>query len=565
MPSSPLSFFTAKYEGEPLQVRKKSRILAGIASSFVGISLVLGVLMAVTKAMVVAGVFVGLALFCAAVLALLRTGKYHVASSAFLYVVFAAMFIAIKFDQYQNIYETYVIGTLGCFLLVVTTLIADKPRQAIIIGLLVLAAIEAIYWLDSFPKDGYTVSVLAIQNLATSSVLTAIGAGVAAYLVRMTSSLLGQVEREAKAAERSYDELNSAMGRAQSASLRIGESLSASVERTSGSIESLRSRVLDIACGMDELDGALSLSGEASKKAEDSQLQVRGALDSYSQQISMASAAIEEMAAAAAMLETQAISKRAAVVDLVEAARQGESILSSMGQSMGEIEASAKRVAELGAIIGDIADRTNLLGMNASIEAAHAGAAGRGFAVVAGEIRSLSIEAGKSAHVIADTLKQVMAAISTTAVKSGRALDSFRKISEDIRGVSEMIEELLGSIHEVSAGSAEVVSVVETIADLTTSTEAAVASSRQGLDESLRGMDSVAEIASRVRVETAEMSRGFDEMRQDSEAVRRLGGENLGTIQALKAGLDGFALKSEGSPARRAQPSRGISVKRAPG
>jgi methyl-accepting chemotaxis protein len=547
-----LSFFSSKYSEESLQVRKKSRILAAIAIAFVAISLAFALLMAATKAFVVAVVFVGIALFCAVVLAMLRAGKYHAASSVFLYGLFAAMFVAIKFDQYQDVYETYVFGTLGCFLLVVTTLIADRPRQAIGIGLLDLGAIEALYWLDAFPKDGGKVTLLAIQNLATSSLLTGIAAAVAAYLVSMTTSLLREVEREAEGAERSYDELNAAMGKAQFSSQRIGENLSASVARTALAIDSLRTKVLDISGGMDELDVALSSSGDANRKAEESQAEVKVALSAYSDQVARASAAIEEMAAAANSLASQASSKKTAVSDLVATSKSGESVLASMSQSMDQIQESAKRVADLGAIIGDVADRTNLLGMNASIEAAHAGAAGRGFAVVASEIRALSVEAGKSARVIGDTLKDVRAAIASTAERSSEATLAFRKINEDIRGVSLMIEELLSSIQELSSGSADVVSAVEAVADLTRSTEIAVDRSCQGMSESMKGMDAVAEIASRVRVETSEISQKFDEMHRDSDEVRKLGGENLSTIQALKSNLEGFSKKDA---------ARGIRVK----
>jgi methyl-accepting chemotaxis protein len=566
----PLSFFTERYSESTLQVRKKSRILTAIAFVFGGISLLFALLMAATGAAVVAVVFVGIVLFCAAVLAMLRSGRYHAASSAFLYGIFTAMFVAIKFDQYQDVYETYVFGTLGCFLLVVTTLIADRPRQAAVIGVLDLAAIQALYWLDAFPKDGGKVTLLAIQNLVTPSLLTGIAAGVAAYLVSMTTSLLREVEREAESAERSFDELNSAMNQAQSASQRIGEALSASVARTSSSIGLLSGQGRDISRGMDELDEALSRSGEASRKAGECQVGVKAALAAYSDQVARASAAIEQMAGAANSLASQAGSKKAAVSELVETSRTGESVLLSMSQSMALIQESAKRVADLGAIIGDVADRTNLLGMNASIEAAHAGAAGRGFAVVANEIRNLSIEAGKSARVIGDTLKEVQAAIASTAGRSGEALSSFRKITESVRGVSQMIEELLASIQELSSGSGDVVSAVEAVADLTRSTEEIVERASEGMTESLGGMDTVAEIASRVRVETSEMSERFDEMRKDSEEVKSLGGDNLGTIQALKSSLDSFSRnRGSGAPELRekVRPSRarGIAVKRSEG
>jgi methyl-accepting chemotaxis protein len=559
-----LAVLAAKYEGRSLQVRKKSRILAVLAFGFGALSLLFAGLMAATKAPVAAAVFVAIALFCAAVIALLRAGKYDIASSAFLYGLFAAMFVAIKFDQYQDVYEAYVFGTLGCFLLVAATLIADRPSQAVAIGALDLAAIQALYWLDAFPKDGKVVTTLAIQNLAVSSLMVALSAFVAAYLVRMTSGLIGEVERDAQAAERSYGDLNAAMGEAQSTSQRVGESLSASVTRTTESIASLLARVEGISSGMDELDSALRLSGEANRRSEAGQGEVKAALSAYSDQVARASAAIEEMAAAASALAAQASGKKEAVRELVETSTAGEGIVASMGASMESINEAARRIAELGAIIGDVADRTNLLGMNASIEAAHAGAAGRGFAVVANEIRALSIEASKSARVIGETLKETQASIESTSRRSSEVREAFKLITENVRGVSLMIEELLASVQELSSGSADVVSAVEAVADLTRSTEVAVERSCEGMEESLRGMEAVARIAARVRADTGEMSSGFDEMRRDSGEVSKLGAENLGSIQGLRSKLDHFSRdrqNAEGkSPGRGS--SRGIRIKR---
>lgn len=550
-----LAAIAGTYASAPLYIRRKSRILALACLGFGLVSLACAALMAATRAALVAAVLVGLAAFCAAVLGMLRAGKYHAASSAFLYGLFAAMFVAIKFDAYADVYEAYVFGTLGCFLLIVAALIADRPSQAIVIGVLDLAAIEALYWLDSFPKDGRVVTMLAIQNLTVSSVMVAVGAIVAAYHVRMTSGLVRDVEREVEAAERSYGELNAAMGRAQSTSQRIGEELSASVSRTALAIGALRERVEGIVRGMDELDGALSRSGEASRAAADSQAEMKRALAAYSEQVTRASSAIEQMAATAGSLASQASGKRESVRSLVEKSSSGEATLAAMGEAIARMRESAGRVMELSSVIGDVADRTNLLGMNASIEAAHAGQAGRGFAVVAEQIRGLSVETSKSARVISVTLKESREIIDAAGAKNDGALDSFRRISEGIGGVSLMIEELLASVQELSAGSADVLSAVETVAQLTRSTEDAVRRSGEGSGRLSEGMGTVAEIASRVRRETAEMSSHFDAIRSDADEVSRLGGANLGTIRDLKLSLDAFA-RPGGAPAEK-----GIRVK----
>ena len=250
MSFAPLSCLTARYDGQSLQIRKKSRILAALALGFGAVSVVFAVLMALTGAGTVSVIFVGIALFCACVVLFLWKGHYHLASSLFLYGIFAAMFAAIKFDAYVDVYETYVFSTLGCFLLVVTSLVADRPRQALAIMVLSLLGIEALYWLDAFPKDKGVVTMLAIQNLSVSSLMVAISGFGSAYLVRMTNGLVEEVTRRADAASDSYAKLNSAMNSAQATSQAVGERLSASVARSTTSLESLKARVLEISKGM---------------------------------------------------------------------------------------------------------------------------------------------------------------------------------------------------------------------------------------------------------------------------------------------------------------------------
>jgi methyl-accepting chemotaxis protein len=541
MPFAPLNVLTARYDGQSLQIRKKSRILGALALGFGAISVVFAVLMALTGAGTVSVIFVGIAFFCACVVLLLWRGRYHLASSLFLYGIFAAMFVAIKFDAYVDVYETYVFSTLGCFLLVVTSLVADRPRQALAIMVLSLLGIEALYWLDAFPKDKGVVTMLAIQNLSVSSLMVAISGFGSAYLVRMTKGLVEEVTRRADAASDSYAKLNSAMNSAQATSQAVGERLSASVARSTTSLESLKARVLEISKGMDRLTEALESSDSANAGAVSSQDSVNAALSSYSEEVARASSAIEEMAAAAGNIGSQASQKKDAVRALAELSRAGETLLSSMSQSIGNILESSNKMAEVNVFMGDVAERTNLLGMNASIEAAHAGMAGRGFAVVAGQIRALSVEAGNSSRVISETLKEMQTAVQTAAGKNGEALSFFKKISDEIHGVSLMLEELLGNIQELSAGSSDVIGAVEKVAELTRGTELAVREARENIGKSSEGIEAVAGIALKVRADALDMAGSFDALHKDSGELESLGRDNLGTIKGLKEHLERFA------------------------
>ena len=541
-----MDFFSASYSGSSLRIRKKSRILAAIALVFGLVSVAFIAIMAATKAITVAAVFAAILVFCLVVLGLIKAGRYNLASSLFLYGLLAAMFVAIKFDAYQNVYETYVFGTLGCFLLIIATLVADRPSLPIVLTVLVLGAIEALYWLDAYPLDG-KVTLLAIQNLVTPSLLVILGGGVAAWLVALNKDLLLEVERRAEGAASNYEHLSKAMGEAQSDSLARGEKLSEGAVRSMQTLDSLRGRMAEIARGMDDLTAALGRSSSANDEAVARQDDVGKALVAYSEEVARASSAIEEMAAAVGGLGSQAGHKAQAVQDLVSMARAGEGLLSTMSDSIRGILESAKRMAEMNVFIGDVADRTNLLGMNASIEAAHAGQVGKGFAVVADQIRALSVEAANSSRVISETLRGTQAAVETAAAKNQEALDFFRRIQSEIDGVSGLLEELLANLRELSVGSDDVLKAVGAVAELTSATEKVVAASRSSIAQSSEGIASVVSIARTVHEESSQMPVRLDDVSRDLAEVERLGGENLRTVQDLKESLEHFSAEAQGA------------------
>lgn len=548
MPAKVVGYFVGAYSSSSLQVRKKSSILASIALIFSAFSLVFLAVMAATGAMAVAAVFVALEAFCVLVLVLLKSGRYHLSSSLFLYGLFAVMFVAIKFDAYRNVYETYVFGTLGCFILIIATLVADRPRQPLALAALSLGAIEALYWLDAYPLDGQ-VTLLAVQNLATPSLLVILGGGVASYLVSLNSKLVSELEARAAETRDSYDKLNAAMGAAHADSRSVGEKLSAGVARGMEAITELRAKVLGIAEGMDRLTAALDSSSGANEAAVAGQAEVRKTLVAYSEEVARASAAIEEMAASVGSLGSQAGGKMEAVATLAELSKAGEARLGATSASIGQILESVKRMAEMNVFIGDVVERTNLLGMNASIEAAHAGIAGKGFAVVADQIRSLSVEAGESSRRISEGLKETQEAVNAASGRNREALEFFRKISTEIGGVCSLLEELLANLRELTAGSEDVLKAVGAVAELTNSTERAVESSSASIASSSAGIGAVAEVAESVRRDSREIAGGIEGLREEIAEVERLDGDNLRTIEGLRRSLEGFASTGEAGAA----------------
>jgi methyl-accepting chemotaxis protein len=133
------------------------------------------------------------------------------------------------------------------------------------------------------------------------------------------------------------------------------------------------------------------------------------------------------------------------------------------------VSVQADELIEACSVIGDIADQTSILGMNAAIEAAHAGeAVGKGFAVVASEIRKLADNSGKQAVGIQDSLKNIKALIDNSKESSALAENQFNLMVDLINAVKDEELRIKGSMDEQSSGGAEVMNSLREINKLIT-------------------------------------------------------------------------------------------------
>lgn len=168
------------------------------------------------------------------------------------------------------------------------------------------------------------------------------------------------------------------------------------------------------------------------------------------------SASIEEMVTSIKSVSHIIHSKKRAVETLSKTAQGGEKVLKQTSDSFEQVIDKIESIKKMTSIIGAIAGQTNLLAMNAAIEAAHAGEAGKGFAVVADEVRKLAESSSKNAKEIGGVIKELINAIEQSGYNITETSSSFHEISKEISAVSTAMDEIYTSTGELSVGSEEI-------------------------------------------------------------------------------------------------------------
>ena len=183
--------------------------------------------------------------------------------------------------------------------------------------------------------------------------------------------------------------------------------------------------------------------------------------------VSTSSSAVEEMIANINSINS-ILEHNAESVGLLDGAtRKGMTGIENVAELVSKIEENSNGLSEMSSVIQKIASQTNLLAMNAAIEAAHAGNSGRGFAVVADEIRKLAENSGSEARKISDVLKNVKQLIDATFKDTGDVQKEFSEVVQLSGTVVEQEQTVRRAISEQNEGGKQLLQAVGTMRELT--------------------------------------------------------------------------------------------------
>ncbi len=237
-------------------------------------------------------------------------------------------------------------------------------------------------------------------------------------------------------------------------------------------------------------------------------------IENQASAITESSSAIEQMVSNIKSVASILQKNSGSMEELLETTETGKIEIKAVAEIIRTIEADSEGLLEASNIIQNVASQTNLLAMNAAIEAAHAGDAGRGFAVVADEIRKLAENSSTQGKTISSVLGNLKTQINTVSGLSVKSQDQFSKIIEQLSNVKDQETVIKNAMEEQDTGSSQILEALKEIKDITMQVSNGSSRMHEGSIEILNEMRNLSDT-------TLEMNNGMDEMAAGAEQVNR--------------------------------------------
>ncbi len=256
------------------------------------------------------------------------------------------------------------------------------------------------------------------------------------------------------------------------------------------------------------------------------------------------SSAMHEMAGNISSVNDSTTKANELAKSLLQVSKSGNlSVNDTMG-AIKKIEEASTQVLQIVEVLTGISSQTNLLAMNAAIEAAHAGTYGKGFAVIAEEIRKLSENSSSQSKEIIRHIMDMVERVKKGVELSEQAGEAFEKIDRDIETTTTLINQISYAMNEQSAGTSEILASVGSV--VSTSTEVKnIALGLKTQSQTIRDrMQELYEVSSQIENATKEQDKGNKDIITLISKVKEVSTQNITVVKSLRSIVADFLLES---------------------
>ena len=316
--------------------------------------------------------------------------------------------------------------------------------------------------------------------------------------------------------------------------------LSSNTEETAGAIRQITANIESLKIQSVNQSSSVNESSNTVELIARNIVQLYKLIEKQADGVSSSSSAIEQMVASIQSVTGNIERMGTYYEKLLGKSDSGRGAIETVGKQIKEIDGQSENLEEANSLIAGIAAQTNLLAMNAAIEAAHAGEAGQGFAVVADEIRKLAENAATQSKTIARNIKGIRATIDAVVSSSGLSARTFEEMLEQIRILSRLEEEIKYSMQEQSAGSVLILQSLASINDVTADVRQSAEEMQEGSNTVLLEMRRLLQLSSELENGMSEMAAGAEEIRRAAQDTNDLSITAARSVQAVATEMTQF-------------------------
>ncbi|MDR0475005.1 MAG: methyl-accepting chemotaxis protein [Treponema sp.] len=300
----------------------------------------------------------------------------------------------------------------------------------------------------------------------------------------------------------------------------------AAVNQITANIQSIKSRIINQSASVIQTNATMEQVIANINK-------LNNHVEDQSSNVSQASSAIEQMVANINSVTSTLVSNAGNVKLLREASEVGRSGLKEVAADIKEIASESEGLMQINSVMKNIASQTNLLSMNAAIEAAHAGEAGIGFAVVADEIRKLAESSSEQSKTIGNVLKKIKESIDKIIHSTENVLTGFEAIDSSVQTVAMQEDNIRNAMEEQGEGSKQVLQSAGSLNEITQQVKSGSEEMLEGSKEVINESHNLEKVTQEITNGMNEMACGADQMNIAVHHVNEISGKNHDDIEAL--------------------------------
>ncbi len=320
----------------------------------------------------------------------------------------------------------------------------------------------------------------------------------------------------------------------------LGQELSSNMDHTSAAIIEINSNIESAGKSFNQQHGAVEEVSATVEQIVGNITSLNRLVGEQTEHLSASASAVEQMVANMDSITKNIDISMEAFTKLNDASEQGYDRLSAVSDTITSIASQSRGLEETNGIITSIASQTNLLAMNAAIEAAHAGDAGKGFAVVADEIRKLAEDTAARSRDISSVLQSLSDLIDSAVKLSSDAGHSFESIRSSVQDVSTRQREIRSAVEEQTSGNQVVLESVDRLRRISAEVESGSNEMSMGSQTILRSVQILSDVSAEAQRSIREINEGTADINKAVVQVSELSKQTMNGIESVEASIRRF-------------------------